>query len=344
MTRRTAVTVLAAVLAAGTACAAPTGQRLPAAGPPPVPASPAQRPVLDVTATAGAAAPRPPADGAWIGAWAKPDLPTADRRVAALAEFEQQLGRPVDVAHAYHEWDDELPSQDDRELAAGGRTLLLSWAGADTRQIQSGQHDDLLREKARAVKEWGAPVLLEWRGQMDRPNLQAELWSPADYVAAWRHIRAVFEREQVDNVAWVWCPRATGFVDGRAPAYYPGDDQVDWLCADTYPGKTPRSFQEMAGPFLGWAAAHPRPVIIGEFGVDDRGGQREQWLAETAAHVVTAPQIKGLVYVDADRSGAGDRPYDTSLRSAPRSMAAFSRIALDPYFDVRRATGATVAR
>ena len=46
------------------------------------------------------------------------------------------------------------------------------------------------------------------------------------------------------------------------------------------------------------------------------------------------PQIKGLVYFDADRSEAEDRPYDMSLRNAPGSMAVFRRLARDPYFDV----------
>ena len=244
--------------------------------------------------------------------------------------------------HTYHEWDDELPGDDDRFYAEAGRTLLLSWAGTDTREIQAGRHDELLREHARALKAFGEPVLLEWRWEMDRPNLQAEIWSPEDYVAAWKHVRGIFEDEHVRNVGWVWCPLATGFVDGRAQPFYPGDDQVDWICADTYPGKEIKPFATAVGPFLDWARSRPKPIIIGELGMKASRGeeQRQAWLADMGEFVKTVPQIKGLVYFDADRSDAEEKSYDMSLRNAPGSMAVFSQLARDPYFDVGAAARA----
>ena len=60
--------------------------------------------------------------------------------------------------------------------------------------------------------------------------------SGRDFVAAWDHIRAIFAAVGVKNAAWVWCPTANGFnPDGRAAAFYPGDNKVDWICADAYP-------------------------------------------------------------------------------------------------------------
>jgi len=282
--------------------------------------------------------PQAPRTGAWVGAWVRPALPTVQGRLAAVADFEHQLGRPLDVSHVYHQWDDDFPAEDDRALAAAGHTVLLSWAGTDTRQIQAGLYDDVIRARARDLRAWGVPVLLEWRWEMDRPNLQAEVWSPADYVAAWQHLRAVFRQEQVDNVGWVWCPLATGFVDGRAPAFYPGDAEVDWLCADTYPGRTLQPFATAVGPFLDWAAGHPQPVLIGEFGMKKTLGERERqrWLVETGEFVMTRPQIKGLVYFDADRSDSTSDPFDTSLRQAPGSMAALARVAASPWFRTGR--------
>ena len=289
--------------------------------------------------TPGKAAPVPPDEGAWIGAWVRPDLPTPDGRLAAVADFESQLGRPVDVAHIFRQWEDPFPRSDDQTLARS-RTVLLSWGGTDTRQIQSGLYDDLIRDRARDLKRWGVPLLLEWRWEMDRPNLQGEIWSPEDYVAAWKHIRALFQQEQVENVGWVWCPLAVGFGLGRAQAYYPGDEQVDWLCADVYPGPTALSFAAAAGPFLDWARGRPHPVIIGEFGWgvalrEDREQSelaRQEWLTAAGEFVKTQPQIKGLVYFDSDSSDSPTDPYDTSLRTAPGSMAAFRAVAQQPYF------------
>ena len=140
-------------------------------------------------------------------------------------------------------------------------------------------------------------------------------------------------------MGWVWCPLAGGFSlgdpasAGRAADYFPGDDQVDWLCADTYPGRTVLSFASAVGPFLDWAGRHPHPVLIGEFGMKESLGERarQQWLAATGAFVRTRPQIKALVYFDAERTD-GDEPYDMSLRSSPGSMAVFGEVARSPYF------------
>jgi hypothetical protein len=43
----------------------------------------------------------------------------------------------------------------------------------------------------------------------------------------------------VQNAAWVWCPTANGFADGQAAAFYPGNNEVDWICADAYPAAWP---------------------------------------------------------------------------------------------------------
>ena len=48
------------------------------------------------------------------------------------------------------------------------------------------------------------------------------------------------------------------------------------------------------------------------------------------------PQIKALVYFDADRSDADAKSYDMSLRNAPGSMAVVQRARRDPYFDWAR--------
>lgn len=283
-----------------------------------------------------AAGPQPAQKGAWVGAWVKPTVMSQSGRVAAVSAFEQQLGRPLDVVHVYHDWEDQFPTDSDRQFASEGSIVLLSWAGTDTRVIQSGRYDDLIRRDAQALKAWNAQVLLEWRWEMDRPNLSSQIWSAQDYIAAWKHIRAIFADVGVSNVGWVWCPLGVGFDTGRAQPFYPGDDQVDWVCADVYPGKTIKPFEVAAGSFLGWAKDHPKPIIIGEFGMkEERGEQtRQQWLRQLRTYVKTQPQIKALVYFNADNRDAG-KSYNMDLTTSPGSMAAFRELANDPYFTVR---------
>ena len=327
--------LLAGLVLAACSSSAPAHRSNSAASPSPAGGSPS--PATQGPRPGAGAAPAAPLSGTWIGAWVKPTEATPDGRMAAVADFEHLLGRPLDIVHVYHRWDEPFPSADDRAFAAAGKNVLLSWAGTSTADIAAGRYDDLIGQRADDLKAWGVPVLLEWRWEMDRPNLQGEIGGPQSYIAAWKHIRAVFATRHVTNVAWVWCPLAVGFVDNRAQPFYPGDDQVDWLCADTYPTKAVKPFDVAVGPFLDWAKAHPKPIVIAEFGMKKERGEdvRQKWLADMGRFVATQPKIKALVYFDADNT-ASTPSYDMSLRTAPGSMAVFRSIAREPHFDVRR--------
>jgi hypothetical protein len=288
--------------------------------------------------TGSTTGPKPPASGAYLGSSVQPVQDyTETGRIGAVRGFESEVGRQLDIVHTYHTWDDEFPSQADKWVTNSDRMLLLSWAGTDTRVIQSGRYDAMIRARARAVRNLGVPIFLEWRWEMDRPNLQASIWSPQDYIAAWRHIRAIFAQEKATAVSWVWCPTADGFTQGRAAAYYPGDTEVDWVCADVYPGPKDQDFGTNARAFLDWAKQHPtKPAMIGEFGASDQfpGGQTA-WLDQARQTARANPQIKALVYWDSNEVEKGPRAR-LSLRGSPASVDAFRTLLAEPYFNSRR--------
>jgi beta-mannanase len=194
----------------------------------------------------------------------------------------------------------------------------------------------VIRERAEAVKALGVPILLRWRWEMNRPNLQASVWSPADYVAAWKHVRAIFTEVGATNAGWVWCPIATDFDSTDAADYYPGDDEVEWLCSDVYPGPSYDSFSDVSSEFMAWASKHDKPIIIAEYGAEDEGDsvQRAQWLAAAGAYAQAHPQIKAMVYFESRLSQNGaDRDFTLTGTAAP--LAAFRAMALAPYFTKR---------
>ena len=240
--------------------------------------------------------------------------------------------------HTYLTWQAEFPRLSDVVAANQGSTLLVSWTGTDSTAVSSGRVDNVIRQRAREVRAIGKPVFLEWRWEMDRPNLRGVAGTPAQFILAWKHVRAIFAQQHVSNVAWVWCPTGKGFEPGGdAAAYYPGDDEVDWICADVYPGFGPyRSFGDVARPFLDWASHHRKPVMIGEFGVPQRypPQQRAQWLSAAAQTVREDPQVKALVYFDADAFGA-TAAEGMAINDGTAAMQAFRRIADSPYFNPR---------
>ena len=113
--------------------------------------------------------------------------------------------------------------------------------------------------------------------------------SPAKFIAAWKRIHRIFDRAGVKNVSWVWCPNAWGFATGEAQKYYPGDEYVDWICANGYnwaPGRDGdqwRSFEWIFQHFYDWAAGRGKPLMIGEFGAQERKpGEKAEWIREAA--------------------------------------------------------------
>ncbi|MEV0268559.1 glycosyl hydrolase [Hamadaea sp. NPDC050747] len=266
----------------------------------------------------------PPATGAWLGAWVRPAQLTQAGRIAAVRHYEESLGRRLRIVNTYRRIDEPFDTFSDRQLGRKGSTLMLSWATGDTRSITLGHSDRVLRTRAAELRRFGDPVLLRVRWEMDRPNLAATMWSAEDYIAAWRHIRAVFAEEGVRNVAWVWCPTAEGFAAGRAASFYPGDDTVDWICVDAYAGSKLASLQDLLTPFLAWAAQHPKPIVVGEFGVARTWGPtvRTRWLREAADFVRDWPQIKAVAYFESDPDGNGANGQ-FRLGGDPAEFAAF---------------------
>jgi hypothetical protein len=284
----------------------------------------------------GATAPVPPARGAYFGAWVGPDDFTQLNEINSVQELQRQIGRKLSIVHTYVKWQAPFPTTSALTfLNQPGSRLLISWAGTDTREINSGADDGWIRTRAAQIKTLGQPVFLEWRWEMDRPNLRSQVHSGADYVKAWDRIRTIFAAAGVGNAAWVWCPTAKGFSDGQAAAFYPGDAEVDWICADAYPEYGSRAtFGSTVTAFLGWASHHDKPVMIGEFGVPVSygGQQRAQWLRAAQQVVLGDRQIKALLYFDANPAGQGPEG-SYSLGGDPAALAVFRTIARQPYFN-----------
>jgi hypothetical protein len=306
------------------------------------PAPPVPSPDLSVPPRAVAVNPgpfeagpfKPPRKGAYVGAWIKPDELTHVGRLTAVGGLEQSMGRRLDFINTYRRFDQMMGTPSDQAFLADGASLMISWATGDNRSILAGEHDDLIRKQAVAIRKIKKPVMLRMRWEMDRPNLQATMWSGEDYIAAWRYVRKMFREERADNVSWVWCPTAEGFIRGDAPAFYPGDDQVDWTCVDVYAGFEFQPIGTLMGPFLDWAAQRPKPIVIGEFGVAKAWGSeaRADWLKDAERTFKVNKQIKAVAYFESDPEGNGPN-QQFQLTGDKRAFRAFQRLVQDPYFN-----------
>jgi beta-mannanase len=186
--------------------------------------------------------------------------------------------------------------------------------------------DAAIAQRAREVAALKVPVFFEYRWEMDRPNLASVVHSGPDYIKAWDRVRTVFRAQKVTNAQFVWCPLANGFASGRAQSYYPGDAQVDWICADLYSpiNQATQSFATLSAPFLAWADPHHKPIMFGEFGAAATWGsaKRAEWISGIQTVVQAHPLIKALVYYNSD---AGEARY--SLSDDSRALGALAAVA-----------------
>lgn len=281
----------------------------------------------------GSAARLIPSRGAYLGAYVQPAEYTPYGQIAAVSAFEHSVGGPIQLVHTYHPWSDPFPDQADRYFVRTGKVLLVTWGGnPDTKQIIAGYDDRLIRARAEAIKRLHRPILLEFRHEMDRPNLQWTIHGPHDYIAAWDHIRAIFRKVGADNVGWVWCPTGYGFATGRAQPFYPGNNEVDWVCADVYAPSARQSLQQDAAPFLQWARHTGKPVLIGEFGVGGSPADWPIWLLAAGELIKTDHQIKGLSYFDANGTDSNGRPFEYWIGNDRGALQVFAKLRSWPVF------------
>jgi hypothetical protein len=280
-----------------------------------------------------------PASGALFGAYVNPlDAPySPDSFQAQLDYREVQLGRRLDIHTLFFSFNDPLVDPMVIADIEAGRVPLISWGGMDTRLVRLGFFDPWIREEARSLRDLGGPVLVRWGWEMEAPRNEEWARAPWEFIRAWRRIVVLFAQEGAANVEFAWIPMAGSFYNGQPLRWYPGDQFVDWVGADGYnwsPGRQGfdwRSFHEIFAAFYIWAASTGKPIIIGETGVQERAsGEKAAWLNSVDDTMIeTFPEIDALCYFDTQ--GRWDWRIDTT----ESSLAAFTALAVNPYFNTR---------
>ena len=286
---------------------------------------------LSLSAKAIGTAAGPPASApALLGAGSRGDLGTG------VARLERAIGRTLDIGHNFVPWGSELGGAPAAQLAAGRTPMISFGRAASPRAVAAGRHDRYLRSLAGSVAALGRPVLLRYAWGMDGASRTAARSGPA-YVAAWRHVHALFDAAGV-RAFWVWSPNADAFAGARGGVdrYWPGDDYVDWVGADGFNwggcngASTWRDFGAIFKAFHVWGAARAKPLMISGTGsvedLADPGRKRAWYLGAARALAGSMPRVRAVVLLD--QGGRCDWRPDTS---AP-SMQGFVGFARDPFF------------
>ena len=193
--------------------------------------------------------------------------------VNQVSSLEQKVSRPLTVVKEYEDFTSAFPSASEQQLMDSGHVLHFAWtaklwsnqnATPSWKDIAAGKDDaSVIIPEAKRLAAVKTPFFLDWDHEMDGKT-RASWGTPADYVAAYRHIHAVFDQYGVDKAVWAWVPTGWKGNFNKVGAYYPGNDVVDWIGWDPYNGtvngwQTPQQTFQSFYDFVTTVASAPEP-------------------------------------------------------------------------------------
>ncbi|MEV0841734.1 glycosyl hydrolase [Actinocatenispora sera] len=293
------------------------------------PPSPARRSSASARPSPSATPSRPAPQRVMFGAYL--DL-SGHTHEQAEALRRRQLGRSYRIDQEFFAWKDSLlvgsPAPDP------GQLLMVSWRGTYYRQILDGSQDTWIAEQADRLKRYGKPVLLRWGWEM---NGDWFVWggaangkNPAGFVAAWRHLHAIFAKQGATNVQWVWGPNRNSNPDARwndVRRYYPGDRYVDWIAVSgySYGTKSPAQLFDRV-----YNLGTDKPFMLAETGVRADGKFAAHWVGQLRRWVARHPRTRAVIWFDTDTSQSTALSW--RIDATPQLLAAVKAMGADPRF------------
>jgi beta-mannanase len=266
--------------------------------------------------------------------------PGAPTNMGALTPLESELNSNPDYVMWYVHWGGGYGAYnpaDVQNVIARGETPLITWMSDDyttsanvytLQQIAAGVFDTYVRSWADNLRTVRHKVLLrfdhEMNGSWSKWSTGVSAQTPADYVAAWRHIHDVFAAEGVTNVQWVWSPNVAYTGSTPLPLLYPGDAYVDIVGIDGYnwgpvdPFHTWQSFSQVFSPTIAQVQVIThRPIIVAEVASGTVGGDKAAWISDFFATLRSTPAITAFVWFNANKE------EDWRIDSSSATTAAF---------------------
>ena len=240
--------------------------------------------------------------------------------MAATTKLEYRLHRKFAIVYHFHGIDQTLPTRGELAEVKGGRYLRVNLearrytSGHGTiryADIAAGKLDATLRRQAVGFKALRQPVYVSFDHEADSKYKFGRRGTPAQFVAAWRHIHNVYAAAGATNVAWVWT--VTGWKGNwsREDQLWPGSRYVDWVSFDPYnlagcqDGRINRdqwiSFdQAVRDPYRHFTTSSrygTKPLMLSEFGTVTDYAQPQktgQWYAAVPSALQRYPKIKAV--------------------------------------------------
>jgi len=247
---------------------------------------------------------------------------------ASVIDLEDTLKTSFPLIHIFTAWgskpEQEFPKEQVEAILACGSLPVITWEPWLTdfdeeeyphlrkreerdkgglADVAKGDYDTYILTWAEELKSVREPVFLRVGHEMNDPYRYP--WGPQnnsaeDFIAAWKHIRHLFDSIGAVNVVWIWSPHP---AHGYFEAFYPGDEHVDYVgvTALNY-GEVANwakwwTFKEIAGNYYPDLAVFNKPLMLTEFGSLVVGGNRGEWFGEALADIPEKyPLVKSILF------------------------------------------------
>jgi mannan endo-1,4-beta-mannosidase len=240
-----------------------------------------------------------------------------------LSEFTADTGVSPSIVVYYSAWYERFWPAFAQTAHDHGATVFVKLQpnSVTLASIAAGQSDTYLYEYARAVRAIKYPVLISFAHEM---NGSWYPWgaghaSPAEFVAAWRHVVSVFRSVGATNVSWVWTVNSISGAEGDLIRWWPGANWVDLVGVDGYFASASNNYSSIFGSTIKQVRSFAtKPVLIAETSVGDIP-DREQEIRELFDGA-RADHVIGLIWFDLRQY---PQDHDWRLEGDSAAIAAF---------------------
>jgi mannan endo-1,4-beta-mannosidase len=247
--------------------------------------------------------------------------------IGPVSAIAVSVGRNPNIIGNYVAWDSPFDAKAAANALNYGALYYMAWEpyGVTVRSIANGASDAYITNFAESVRDFGRPVALSFGHEM---NGHWYPWgttgtTPADFVAAWRHIHDLFTRAGANNVIWIWNPNDIYPVpDVQLKPYWPGSAYVDWVGITGYFGITgPASFAQLYGPTMTEIRQFTsKPFIIAETAVET-GPDELARIQDLISGVKDHSDVLGFIWFNYVKAGV-----DWTLTGRSKARATFASL------------------
>lgn len=288
--------------------------------------------------------------------------------MSAMTSYSAMVGGKPAIVMWYEKWADDtheevtdFPTADVDRVVAFGANPMITWEACELtaqhrvcqlsgntvysdKNIAAGMFDAYVTAWAQGAKAWGKPFFLRldheengnWYPWGTYPGNDNQN-TPADYIAAWRHVHQIFDSVGVTNATWVWAPNVVTPYATDFASDYPGDAWVDWVALDGYnwgndsKGDTWTSFKDVfASSYAELTSLTSKPLMFAETAsVAGPGGDKASWISQGFLSDLPTyfPMTRVVIWFD-----AGDSKIDFRVNTSQASLDAFRTVVASPYF------------